>query len=121
MQVVVNAASAGLEKSEPHRLNQEHGGNVRNQHSSIAAHAYAGAVPMSTVAGSGNAAVALPQPQGRQKNQETLAGRPIQQQQHQQRIHHETAYTFVAPNWEPLVGPSRQHMRMEKDVSAAFA
>jgi len=120
MQVVINAASAGLEKSEPQRLNQEHGGNFRNQYSSTAAHAYARAVLLSTVAGRGNAAVALPQPQGRQKNQETLAGRPIQQQ-HQQRIHHETAYTFVAPNWEPLVGRSRQHMRMEKDVSDAFA
>lgn len=32
-------------------------------------------------------------------------------------LHHETAYSFVAPNWDPLVGRSRQHARVEKEVS----
>jgi hypothetical protein len=28
-----------------------------------------------------------------------------------------TAYTFMAPNWEPLVGRSHHHIRVEKEVS----
>lgn len=49
---------------------------------------------------------------------------PPQQQQQQdvqqprQPLHHahHTAYAFVAPNWEPLVGCSKQHLRVEKEV-----
>lgn len=46
------------------------------------------------------------------------AAQPATPQQHT--LQHSTAYTFVAPSWEPLVGRSKQHQRVEKEVREAF-
>jgi len=50
----------------------------------------------------------------------TAAGSQNKVEKKQQRRHQvqfESAYTFQAPSWDPLVGCSRQHMRIEKHVS----
>lgn len=84
--------------------------------------AYAKAAPLPhTVRDSGLIpAVASPKPQARPASQPRtpLAKLAGQQQVLQHVLHNETAYTFVAPNWEPLIGRSRQHQRVEKEVSA---
>jgi hypothetical protein len=82
--------------------------------------AYANAVPLPRTAQDVDStpAVASPKPQARPTSQPRapvakVAGH-LQAQQHV--LHPETAYTFVAPNWEPLIGRSRQHQRVEREV-----
>jgi hypothetical protein len=84
--------------------------------------AYAKAVSLpQTVRDSGLVpAVASPKPpaQAASHLRTPVAKTAGQQQAVQHVLHNETAYTFMAPNWEPLIGRSRQHQRVEKEVSA---
>lgn len=91
---------AGRDRAEPLA-------NPRHSQSPTAAHAYASSLPL------GRHAVDTPDTPTPKKQ--------MPAKQPQQALHHETAYTFVAPNWEPLVGRSRQHQRVEKDVSCSTA
>ena len=78
------------------------------QSHTTAAHAYAGSLPFALPA---KQPPAVKQQHDQQKKQTRNPSASL--------LQHETAFSFVAPNWQPLVGHSRQHQRVEKDVSRA--
>lgn len=93
----------------------------RQHQSSTATHAYVSAIPLVRPVRNTDSSADTTGSQRSQSSTGTTAdGSQIKVQKKQQRRHQvqfESAYTFQAPSGDPLVGCSRQHMRIEKHVS----